>query len=168
VIAPLILADANVNMPIMRADHFGPAAAIVAVTSEEEALQLNAKCPYALGASVFSGNESRAQDLAGRISAGSVVINDVIVPTADPRLPFGGRGESGYGVMRGAEGLLELTVPKVVVTHQGSLRRHLEPPSARQAEVLTQFLKLTHAPSWRRRLNAAWRLIRAERNSKHT
>ena len=77
--------------------------------------------------------------------AGVVVINDVIVPTADPRLPFGGRGRSGFGVTRGAEGLLELTVPKVVAVRRGRRLFHLEAPHPGDAELFRAYLNLTHA-----------------------
>ena len=67
--------------------------------------------------------------MARRVRAGSVCVNDLIVPTADPRLPFGGRGRSGFGVTRGAEGLLEMTVPKAISVRTGSFRPHLAAPS---------------------------------------
>jgi len=47
------------------------------------------------------------------------------VPTADPRLPFGGRGRSGFGLTRGTEGLLEMTVVKTVGVRR-SFRLHLD------------------------------------------
>ncbi len=65
-------------------------------------------CPYAIGASIF-GPEAEARALARRVPAGSVCINDLIMPRADPRLPFGGRGQSGFGVTRGAQGLSSLS-----------------------------------------------------------
>ena len=60
-------------------------------------------------------------------------MNDVIVPTADPRLPFGGRKHSGFGVTRGAEGLLEMTVLKCVTVRRGRFRPHLDPADARKS-----------------------------------
>ena len=65
--------------------------------------------------------------LARSIPSGFVLINDLIVPTADPRMPFGGVKASGFGVTRGDEGLLEMTHPHVVAVRRGrvatSLRR---------------------------------------------
>lgn len=166
--APVLLSNASASMRLLKEDHFGPAAAIVSVDDDESALALNDRCPFALGASVFSQDEPAAQRLAQRIDAGSVVINDVIVPTADPRLPFGGRRQSGFGVTRGAEGLLEMTQPKVVVTRQGRWRPHYEPVRDSDAEFFADFLSLTHAASWRARLAAAWRLTRAATKRKAT
>ena len=69
----------------------------------------------------------------------------MIVPTADPRLPFGGRGSSGFGVTRGAEGLLEMTRAKVVSVRRGKSLPHLEPPHSSDAELLGGYLKVRHA-----------------------
>jgi acyl-CoA reductase-like NAD-dependent aldehyde dehydrogenase len=160
---PLLLAGASPSMRLLREDHFSSVAAIVGVRDDAEALAFNEQCPYALGASVFSRNESEARVFASRIHSGSVVINDMIVPTADPRLPFGGRRQSGFGVTRGAEGLLELTVPKVISTRQGRWRPHFEGPKEKDAEFFTHFLESTHAPAWSKRCKAAWALCRSAR-----
>ena len=82
-----------------------PAVSIIAVESMDHALTLSDQCPYRLGATVF-GPPDLAAAVAARVDAGCVVVNDMIAPTADPRLPFGGRGRSGFGVTRAAEGLL--------------------------------------------------------------
>lgn len=133
---------------------------LVPVASVAAALAEARRSPYALGASVF-GPEERAIALAGRIRAGVVVVNDLIVPTADPRLPFGGRGESGFGVTRGAEGLLELTVPKVVAVRRSRRLFHLEEPHPADADLFRAYLTLTHAGSLPARLRGAADLLRA-------
>ncbi len=160
---PLLVTDANSTMRLLREDHFSSVAALVVVRDDDDARAANDECPYALGASVFSVDEADARAFATRVNAGSVVINDLIVPTADPRLPFGGRQQSGFGVTRGAEGLLELTVPKVIITRRGNWRPHHVAPRADDAEFFTQFLSLTHAPNWSTRLKSALALFRAAR-----
>ena len=86
-----------------------------------------------------------------------VVINDMIVPTADPRVPFGGRGDSGFGVTRGAEGLLELTRVKAVIRRRGSFRPHFDPADpAEQERLLADFVHIAHARSPKRRLRAVF------------
>jgi len=123
-VPPIVVAGASPEMALLQADLLAPVLAIVPVADMAEALVAAGRCPYALGAAVF-GPEAAALALAGRIAAGSVVINDVIVPTADPRLPFGGRGRSGFGLTRGAEGLLEMTVVKTVGVRR-AFRLHLD------------------------------------------
>ena len=136
----------------------------VRVGGRREALRLYAACPYALGAAVF-GPEREARRFAGEIRAGSVVINDLVVPTADPRLPFGGRGESGYGVTRGAEGLLALTAIKATSVRRGRFRPHFQPPDADQLRLAEAYLGVAHGAGLRPRLGAALALVSALRRA---
>ena len=96
---------------------FGPAASLLAVPDVDAAVEVANAGMHALGASVF-GPAAAAHAVARRLRAGCVSINGVIVPTADPRLPFGGARASGFGATRGAEGLLEMTRPQAVVSRR--------------------------------------------------
>ena len=100
-------------------------------------------CPYALGASVF-GPPADAYALAARLDAGSVCVNDLIMPTADPRLPFGGRHQSGFGVTRGAEGLLEMTLVKTVSIRRFGPRPHLDGKLATNPAQLLSLIRILH------------------------
>ncbi len=137
-----------------------PELSLVPVADLEEALEIAARSPYALGASVF-GPEEEARAFAGRVRAGVVTVNDVIVPTADPRLPFGGRGESGYGVTRGAEGLLEMTAVKAVAVRRGRWLPHLQPRQSGDEELFKGWLAAAHGDGLRARAAGAVRLARA-------
>ncbi|WP_207462353.1 aldehyde dehydrogenase family protein [Azospirillum sp. SYSU D00513] len=154
--APLILADARPDMAFLREDIFAPVLALVPVADMGEALAFAAKSPYALGASVF-GPDAAARALAARIDAGGVTVNDLIVPTADPRLPFGGRRASGWGVTRGAEGLLEMTQMKTVTVRPGRFRPYYDPPRARDEALMLAALQALHGEG-RGRLSALKRL----------
>lgn len=157
---PLVLADTNPTMAALQADVFAPLLSLVRVDDEQQALALARQCPYALGASVFGGVR-RARALAERIPAGVVVINDMIVPTADPRVPFGGRGESGFGVTRGAEGLLELTCTKAVLVRHGRWRPYWRRLAPGTEPVVSAYLRAAHGRSWIARLRALWQMLRA-------
>jgi aldehyde dehydrogenase (NAD+) len=133
---------------------------VVPVDSIEDALQRSEQCGFGLGASVFGSTEA-ARNLASRIKAGVVVINDMIVPTADPRLPFGGRGKSGFGVTRGAEGLLEMTAVKAISVRAGKWRPHFEARQASDSQMFQGVLKALHSASWRRRFDGILQLSRA-------
>lgn len=117
----------------------------VDVNDTAEALALAAGSRYALGATIF-GPPEVAQSLAQKVNAGCVVINDMIVPTADPRVPFGGRGESGFGVTRGSEGLLEMTRIKAVITRRRGPWVHLDPLQPGDEPMLSAYLRLVHGP----------------------
>ena len=131
-----------------------PAVSILPVRDMDHALALSNECPYRLGAAVF-GPAGVAHEVAGKVDAGCVVVNDVIVPTADPRLPFGGRGRSGFGVTRGAEGLLEMTRVKAVATRGGSFRPHLDRPHPLDGELFRHYAAAAHGPTLSQRLRGA-------------
>jgi len=164
--SPVVLAgaDPDPGAALFDADVFAPILALVPVAGDDEAVELAGRSRFRLGATVF-GAPAGAHALALRIDAGVVVINDMIVPTADPRVPFGGGGDSGFGVTRGAEGLLELTRPHTVVLRRGRRRPHLAPPSEiaprNLGKLLIHYLRAAHAGGVRRRLAAFYRLLRA-------
>lgn len=99
---------------------------------------------FALGASIFSGDIPKARALAARIKTGFVLINDLIVPTADPRMPFGGVKASGFGTTRGDEGLLEMTFPHVVAVRRGRIHPHFDAPADRDAHLFTTYIRAAH------------------------
>ena len=140
---PAILADARMEMPLLQQDVFAPWLALVPVGTMDEALRLDRRSPYALGASIF-GPATPAAAFAPRVRAGSVCINDLIAPTADPRLPFGGAARSGFGRTRGAEGLLEFTAPKSISHRRLPLRPHLAPPTAADAPRFAALCRWLH------------------------
>jgi len=131
---------------------------ILTFRDEEEAIILASQSPYALGASVF-GDPREACDLADRIRAGVVVINDLIVPTSDPRVAFSGRDQSGFGKTRGAEGLKEMTILKFVIVQRAKRLRHLERLPENATDLFLAYLSASHASSWRERMNAGFKLL---------
>lgn len=159
-IPPLVVAGASTSMRLLHEDVFAPIMSLVTVADDVEALELARQCPYALAATIFSRDEVTARDLAQRIHAGLVIVNDIIVPSADPRTPFGGRARSGFGVTRGAEGLLEMTAPKVVTIRRSRFLPHLDEPSANDVALFSSYLLATHGRGWKRRFNAAKKLFR--------
>ncbi|MGQ0676686.1 MAG: aldehyde dehydrogenase family protein [Rhodospirillales bacterium] len=156
--APLALADADPGMALIREDVFAPVLALVAVDDTDRALAADADCPYALGASVF-GPIAAAREFALRVRAGVVTINDLIVPSADPRLPFGGSGLSGFGRTRGAEGLLEMTAAKAVTVRHGGFRPHLD--GGDNAALARHYLRAAHGRGLKPRARAMLKLIGA-------
>ena len=148
---PLIFTGVTPEMRLVREDIFAPVLSLLTVANDEEAIAFAAQCPYALSATLFSRDEAAARSLAARLRVGGVIINDVIVPTADPRLPFGGRGRSGFGVTRGSEGLLEMTAPKVLSVRRGKARPHLDAPHAGDAALFTGYIRAAHGRGWRAR-----------------
>lgn len=93
--APTILTGVKPGMPAFDEELFGPVAAVIRVRDQAEAVQLSNRSAYGLGASIWTRDTRYAEDLARRIEAGAVFINGIVA--SDPRLPFGGIKNSGYG-----------------------------------------------------------------------
>jgi len=158
---PIILAGVEPPARLLQEDVFVPVLSLVTVGDDAEAVARANDCPYALGASVFSRDEAAARAVADVLNAGVVSINDLIVPSADARVPFGGRKRSGFGVTRGAEGLLELTVPKVVTVSRAKFRPALEPPHPQDETMFQSYLELTHGRGFGRRARALVSLFKS-------
>jgi aldehyde dehydrogenase (NAD+) len=159
---PTLLTEVQPDMAIAQADLFAPVAMLLDIRTEAGLLAAMEACPYALTAAIF-GDEAEARKLASKLTAGTVLINDLIVPTADPRLPFGGRKASGFGVTRGAEGLLEMTAVKVVATRTGKDTRHLSATGPDHAALFEGVIQATHAATWTGRFNGIRKVIAAGR-----
>lgn len=142
------------------ADLFAPVLAIQIAKTVEQAISWANASPYALGASVF-GPPAEAEAVARRLRAGCVTVNDVIAPTADPRVPFGGAGESGYGVTRGREGLLAMTRPQAIARRRGSWLPHLDPETPAMPELLARMIQTRHATGLAERWRAMRRFLSA-------
>jgi len=92
---PTLLVDVADSSPAWREELFGPVAVLVRAKDTDAAIALANDTIYGLGANLWTRDLARAQVLASRIDAGSVFINGMVA--SDPRLPFGGVKQSGYG-----------------------------------------------------------------------
>ncbi|MEI8135208.1 MAG: aldehyde dehydrogenase family protein [bacterium] len=168
--APLILRDVEPQSLLLKEDLFLPVLAIVKVATESDAIRMANECPYALGASIFSRDESATQRVGNKILTGVITINDIIIPTADARLPFGGRKNSGFGVTRGAEGLLELTTPKVTTITKQNFRPAYEQPLHGDENLFLCYLSIVHSARFSLKVSGLVRLMKTilQRNSNIT
>jgi len=162
-LVPTFLLDTPPDAAICREACFAPLAAVIPFESLDEAIRWARQSPFGLAASIFSSDVESARNLAARIPAGHVSINDALAPTAHPATPFGGVGASGWGVTRGEEGLLAMTVPQTVTIRKGKFRPHFDEaanPDPATEEILRGLLRATHARGLRERLRGAWQLVR--------
>ncbi|KHD87963.1 MAG: succinate-semialdehyde dehydrogenase [Bdellovibrio sp. ArHS] len=102
------------NHPKLHAEEvFGPVASILIAKNTQEALDFANSSPYGLGGGVFTGDVKKGEELVEKeLQAGFVVVNDYV--KSDPRIPFGGVKESGYGRELGHFGILEFVNIKTV------------------------------------------------------
>ena len=102
---PTVLTGLVTDSPVLLEETFGPVAAIVPVADDEAAVAVANCTRYGLAASVWSRDSRRALSVGRRIRSGALFVNSVAA--SDPRLPFGGVKDSGYGRELGRAGLKE-------------------------------------------------------------
>src|SRR5690606_6977163 len=92
---PTILTGVTRDMPVFQEETFGPAIGITTFSDEAEAVALVNATKFGLGVSLFTRDRERVERLVPQIEDGAVFVNELV--KSDPRLPFGGTKESGYG-----------------------------------------------------------------------
>jgi len=108
-----ILVNVKDGMPAYNDELFGPVASVIKVKNTDEAIQVANDSIFGLGSGIFSENKKEALRIAcEHIQAGACFINDYV--RSDPRLPFGGIKESGYGRELSSNGILEFVNAKTV------------------------------------------------------
>ena len=110
---PTVLTHVKPGMPAYDEELFGPVAAIIEARDEDDAVRLANDSIFGLGAAVFTRDLARGERLARRLEAGATFVNALVA--SDPRLPFGGIKESGYGRELGPYGIREFVNVKTVV-----------------------------------------------------
>lgn len=111
---PTVLENVVPGMPAYHEELFGPVAVLFRVNSVEEAIRIANDTVFGLGAGVFTADIEKGKLLAEKgLEAGCVFVNDFV--KSDPRLPFGGIRESGYGRELSAIGIREFVNVKTVV-----------------------------------------------------
>ena len=110
---PTIISNVNHHMEVVREEVFGPAAPIIVVSNEEEAIMEANNSEFGLGASIWTNNIGRGIGLARLVETGIVSVNEMV--KSDPRLPFGGVKKSGIGRELSEFGIKEFVNVKSVV-----------------------------------------------------
>jgi succinate-semialdehyde dehydrogenase / glutarate-semialdehyde dehydrogenase len=109
---PTVLADVRPGMPAYDDELFGPVAAIIKAGNEQDAVRIANDSVFGLGAAVFTRDIKRGERIARELEAGSTFVNALVA--SDPRLPFGGIKQSGYGRELGSYGIKEFVNVKTV------------------------------------------------------
>ncbi len=153
---PAVVTNVDHSMQLMREETFGPVLAICSVASADEAIALANDSPFGLSASIWTRDARRGRELASRIRAGSVMINDVASYYGISEAPHGGPGWSGWGRTHSRLGLLEMVQVKYVDVDR--LPRFAKPwwygYSEDFAAAAGSMVEALFAPSWKRRLRA--------------
>ena len=105
---PTVLANCDHSMTVMTEEIFGPIVPIQKIASEDEGVRLANDSHLGLNAYVFSKDRKKAERIAERIEAGSVVVNDVLMNYGAVEAPFGGIKQSGFGRVHGDDALRDM------------------------------------------------------------
>lgn len=109
---PTILMLEDTNVPVFIEETFGPVAAITKIKSFDEAISMSNHSTFGLGVSIFTENEVYQEQAINVFDEGAVFINSLV--KSDPRLPFGGIKNSGFGRELSEEGLKEFANIKTI------------------------------------------------------
>jgi succinate-semialdehyde dehydrogenase / glutarate-semialdehyde dehydrogenase len=110
---PTVLTNVRPGMAACQEETFGPVAALISARDEADAIAMANDSVFGLGAAVFTANRERGQRIATHeLEAGNCFVNDFV--RSDPRMPFGGIKDSGYGRELGAFGIREFVNIKSV------------------------------------------------------
>jgi succinate-semialdehyde dehydrogenase/glutarate-semialdehyde dehydrogenase len=109
---PTVLSNVRPGMAAFDEETFGPVAALTIAADADEIVELANASRYGLGASLWTRDLERAEELAGALDAGNIFVNAIV--RSDPRLPFGGTKCSGWGRELAEEGIKEFMNVKTV------------------------------------------------------
>jgi acyl-CoA reductase-like NAD-dependent aldehyde dehydrogenase len=119
---PTIITKVSPKMRIAQEETFGPVAPITVVENETEAMNLANDSQYGLGASIWTQNLDKAENLTRIVEAGVVTVNNVVA--SDPRVPFGGVKKSGFGRELSRYGMLEFVNIKSIRYYDELMTHH--------------------------------------------
>jgi acyl-CoA reductase-like NAD-dependent aldehyde dehydrogenase len=149
---PTVLVDVDHTMKAMTEETFGPTLPIMKVADADEAVTLANDSPYGLGAAVLTGDRARGEQIARRLQAGAVCVNDALLNYVAVELPMGGWKASGLGTRHGAGGIRKFTKQQSLFISRVHLKRdpYAFPYKPRTSKALFKGLRLIYGRGRRR------------------
>ena len=119
---PTILKNVSTHMRVAQEEVFGPVAPIILADGDREAVRLANDTQYGLGASIWTQDLDKAENLSRMVRSGIVTVNNVVI--SDPRVPFGGAKKSGFGRELSRYGMLEFVNIKSIRFYEQLVHQH--------------------------------------------
>ena len=143
---PTVLADVDHSMSAMTEETFGPTMPIMKVADADEAVRMANDSRYGLGASVWTKDLARGEQIARRLESGYACVNDANVNYFAYELPMGGWKDSGLGVRHGVGGIRKYTRSQAILVTRFAMKRdvHFFPYKPRTTKMLGRLTKLLY------------------------
>jgi acyl-CoA reductase-like NAD-dependent aldehyde dehydrogenase len=143
---PTVLVDVDHSMTAMTEETFGPTLPIMKVGSADEAVRLANDSPFGLSASVWTKDAARGEEVARRVEAGAVCVNDASLNYLALELPMGGWKDSGMGHRHGAGGIRKYARQQSLLITRLAPKKdlHMYPYKARTTGLIAKSLKLLY------------------------
>jgi acyl-CoA reductase-like NAD-dependent aldehyde dehydrogenase len=154
---PTLITDVKPEMRVIHEETFGPVIAVVPVDTDEQAVQVANDSQFGLTGSVWTRNRARGIALAQQMRVGHASINDHIISSSTPQVPWGGIKDSGYGRTRGREGLLDMMfIQAVSIERFAPLPREIfwYPYTQLKVNLIRRVLGFLYAATWGEKLSA--------------
>jgi len=127
-ISPTLLVDVNDGMEIMHEEIFGPVLPIVSFKNKEEVIDIIGKHPKPLALYIASKSSSNIDYFINNTSSGGTVINDFMLGTSNPNLPFGGVNNSGIGKSLGHHSFIDFSNERGIIKRKWASLKIIFPP----------------------------------------
>ncbi len=139
-IAPTVMTDVTFDDKVMGEEIFGPVLPVIAYDDEDDMLRTLQAMETPLALYLFSKDKKRVQKYLTMRSSGDAVVNDTIIHSANPHLPFGGKGHSGMGAYHGRHSFETFSHKRSVVYRHLALDLPRYAPYPKSFNFLKRFL----------------------------
>jgi acyl-CoA reductase-like NAD-dependent aldehyde dehydrogenase len=163
-VCPTLLTNVSADMSVMREETFGPVIVLLPFDNQNEVIEKINATEFGLSASVWSKDLERADTVARALEVGAVSINNVMLTEGNPALPFGGCKQSGFGRVKGAEGLRSMVRSKAIIVDKQSakIEANWYPYTRVKYKIFDQFIQALSSIGWRKWIGFARFGIRLE------
>lgn len=151
-VCPTLITNVTQDMSVIREETFGPVIALVPFDNQNDVVAKINVSEFGLSASVWSKDLSRADNVARALEVGAVSINNVMLTEGNPALPFGGCKQSGFGRVKGVEGLRALVRSKAIIVDKqtSKIEANWYPYTRLKYRIFDQFIKALSSRGWRK------------------